>query len=425
MQIAHKITGKRRKCRLTAVALLSATASTPHHAMAQDIVTPTLASDYRLEIIGFKLATSNPSLCESPAILTGMMLHDESGYSEKLRARAKARYALGSGFGILQVVPDSPAAAVGLKRGDEIIALNGVPMTEFAPNLVRRSASYDRTQQFRDTLDAQLRRGPAILLVERDGTSRELSLSGTPGCGGHNVLIDSNELNAWSDGTNVAVTSRMVEFAGSDDELAFVVAHEMAHNILKHSKKFSLGKLIMAEFGIGSGKVRKAELAADELAVEIMATAGYDLDAPERLLRRAARHSPLNLSLSHPGANRRIAATQNTRGRLAVRQAFWKIQPQSAHEQAGPLATFAFAARSIPVSSPDQITVVARLDRQPSTALFAKQPFTALTVTTAPSWIQHNGLMLMPAWQPISEATFLAPGQTPSWPSLADREIRK
>lgn len=402
------------------MALLAAVVSTPHNAVAQEVTSPRLASDYRLEIIGFKLATSNPSLCESPAFLTGMMLHDESGFSEQLRARAKARYALDSGFGIVQVVPGSPAAAVGLQRGDEIVALNGVSMSGFARNLVRRNASYDRTERFLDTFDVELRRGPAILTVERDGASREISLSGTPGCGGQNVLIESNELNAWSDGTNVAVTSRMVEFAGSDDELAFVVAHEMAHNILKHSKKFNLGKLIMAEFGIGSGKVRKAELAADALAVEIMAAAGYDLDAPERLLRRAARHNPLNLSLSHPGASRRIAATRDTRGRIAVRQAFWRIQPRRTQGQAAPPAALATIASPILVGGTDRIIVVAHLDRQRLAVPLAGQLFSPELDASLPAWNSNLGILLVPVWQPTPRSPVVAPTQQISWSGLAN-----
>lgn len=112
----------------------------------------------------------------------------------------------------------------------------------------------------------------------------------------------------------------MIRFTANDDELAFVVAHEMAHNNLKHSGRFGKGKLILAEFGIGSGKVRQAELAADELAIEMMASAGYDLDASESLLMRSGKHRGPNLSLSHPGTDRRLAGTRKARSHLVIRQ---------------------------------------------------------------------------------------------------------
>ena len=423
MPNAHRFAGKRKKSKIAVIALLAIAAASSCRAAAQQANTATLAPDYRLEIIGFKLATSNPALCDKADMLTGMMLHDEGGFSENVRDRAKARYALEFGFGVVQVVPGSPAAAVGLQRGDEIVAINGVSMSSFARNLVKRGASYDRTQRFLNTLDAQLRQGPALLVVERDGAEREVSLTGAPGCGGHQVLIDSNELNAWSDGTYVAVTSRMVGFADSDDELAFVVAHEMAHNILKHSKKFGLGKQILAEFGIGSNKLRKAELAADALAIEIMAAAGYDLNAPEMLLRRSARHNPLNLSLSHPGANRRIAATQNTRGRIAVRRAYWKTQPGLVDGQVASTDALSGAATPLPAGGSDRIVVVARLDRQPFAAPFVKQSILPLADTTAPTWPSHHGSMPAPVWQPTPGALYGKPQS--SWLRLADREIRK
>lgn len=308
---------------LKALTFLTFTVLTPSTASAQEAMPDTrgLAPDFRLEIIAHQIATSSAGQCTSPKMLTGMMLHDEAGFNQSIRAEAKRWHGLDSGFGITRIVPDSPAAQAGLMHGDEIIAIGGEGLSGFARKFVKRKASYARTEQFIKILEERLQNGPVSMRVRRSGIERDLSLSGAPGCGGYSVLVDSNELNAWSDGRYIAVTTRMMRFAGSDDELAFVVAHEMAHNILKHSGRFGKGKLLLAEFGIGSSKVREAELAADALAIEMMASAGFDLAASEALLLRSGKHRGLNLSLSHPGILKRVAGTREARNQLTIRQA--------------------------------------------------------------------------------------------------------
>ena len=42
---------------------------------------------------------------------------------------------------------------------------------------------------------------------------------------------------AFADGTKVFLTRGMMRFAQSDEELALVVAHETAHNIMGHIDK--------------------------------------------------------------------------------------------------------------------------------------------------------------------------------------------
>lgn len=97
---------------------------------------------------------------------------------------------------------------------------------------------------------------PALLAIMRGNVRRELQLIGTPGRGGDFVVIQENSLNAWSDGHYVAISTRMLRFAKDDAELAFIVAHEMAHNILNHAAPLRDTSTPLAEFGISSGKVR-------------------------------------------------------------------------------------------------------------------------------------------------------------------------
>ena len=274
--------------------------------------------DMRLEAIGYRLATANTDRCHQPQMLTGLMLHDIGGYAEKDRPAIARAYGLGHGFGVLHIVSGSSAARAGIEPGDEILAVNGVELDHFAEEAITPKASYDRTETFIDWLDQALRQGPASLTLRRAGERISLSLTGVAGCGGRFVAVPSGSLNAWADGRYVAVTSKMMRFAANDPELAFVVAHEMAHNILQHDKAGGVAPGLFAELGFGAGKIKAAEIAADAYAVQLLARAGYDLSAPERFLRHAAKVRWMDLPITHPGASRRIAIVNAAIAKLSA-----------------------------------------------------------------------------------------------------------
>jgi predicted Zn-dependent protease len=107
-------------------------------------------------------------------------------------------------------------------------------------------------------------------------------------------------VNAYADGRHVIVTTGIASLSRSRDEIAFVIAHELAHNILGHA---SAGH----EHGIfGSSEAIRDEFQADSYAVRLMAKAGYDPAGGISFLRNARRRLWWNVSLTHPGFTRRI-----------------------------------------------------------------------------------------------------------------------
>ena len=268
-----------------------------------------MSNDLRLAAIGYRLVTANADRCPQPEMVTGMLLHDLGSYDAAARPQVTRAYGLTTGFGLLGVVPGSAAERAGLRRGDEILAVNGAQLGDFAQGAMTTTASSDRSERFVDLLDAALRKGPAELAVRRGSAQFTLALTGQQGCGGRFVMVPDEELNAWTDGYYIAVTSRMMRFAADDAELAFVMAHEMAHNMLDHAQPRR-----SANPNAAHGKA--AEFAADSLAVELLARSGHDLAAPERFLRRSAKLQLFNLHLSHPGNSRRIQVVSASIGRL-------------------------------------------------------------------------------------------------------------
>lgn len=290
----------------------------------------------RLEGIGYRLALANSKLCGRPDMLTGLMLHNIGGYAKDNRATFTEIYNLTYGFGVLEVVPGSVADAAGITAGDEIIGVNDSNLFSFAADSIRERASYDRTEKFVGFLDQKMRSGPVRLEVRRGSVRIAIQLVGAEGCSGRFALLQRRALNAWSDGRTVAVTSRMLEFVTDNDELSFVVAHEMSHNILRHAEKLKGTINWLAEFGLGARKVKATEIEADKLAIEMMANAGYDLSAPERLLRRTSHARGTDLGITHPRTSRRIEIVNAAKAMVAGFQARGELETRPTISFASP-----------------------------------------------------------------------------------------
>lgn len=127
-------------------------------------------------------------------------------------------------------------------------------------------------------------------------------------CGGRIIVSNAGHLNAWSDGRSVAITTRMVRFAEDDDALAFVIAHEMAHNLLGHAASLSGVSSRLGE-GQAAAHIRAAEFVADRLAIELVATAGFNPYAAERLFLRLTKRA-MRTPASYPSLAQRIAAVR-------------------------------------------------------------------------------------------------------------------
>ena len=82
------------------------------------------------------------------------------------------------------------------------------------------------------------------------------------------------------DDRRIRITTGMLRFLEQDDELAFVVAHEVSHILLGHAGAFD---------GASPGK---AEAEADRLGIRIVSQAGFDTDIAARLPERLARSYP-------------------------------------------------------------------------------------------------------------------------------------
>ncbi|NNM75616.1 M48 family metalloprotease [Sphingomonas sp. ID1715] len=275
------------------------------------------AIDARVAAVGDRLARGG--LCRQVLSSPGWVLQDAAQYSPGLREAARTILGLGEWPSIVALVPGSAATRSGLQPGDEIVAVNGTPVPA-------KARGYARVEQVEQLVEDALSKGIAQLQVRRAGKQIDVGVAPEPGCRSRFQLLTGRGLNAKADGRYVQVTGELVAFVKSDDELALVIAHELAHNILGHRERLDAAGVSRGLFvGLGKNRmrIRETELEADRLALYLMARAGYDIAVAPAFWERFG-HSSVPGFLSdgtHPGARERARRAEAEIARIRAQQA--------------------------------------------------------------------------------------------------------
>jgi len=284
------------------------TSAQPGHAPASFL----RADDHRIVSIVHRLGVAGRAHCPETLPLAGLAFHHLADYRLQDRPEAIARYGVDRGVGILSVVEGSPAARALLEAGDVLLSVNGVSFPSPAAIAAERDEDERRrlTAASEQLLEDALRTGPARVDVARGGDVRTLTLDSVPGCPARGRLARSGQDNAFADGRYVIMTTGFLGFFRSDEELAVALAHELAHNILRHPQQLDARGVphgLLRHIGRNARLVRATEMEADRLSVRLLASAGYDLDAIMPFWRRlhARPDTALQIISAHPGLRAR------------------------------------------------------------------------------------------------------------------------
>ena len=249
-------------------------------------------AEARLAAVAYRLQAANTELCPRTENLPGFSLDAASRYTPDNRARVAAQLGFDTRPSVAAVFPDSPAARAGLMPGDHIDAIDD----EVAPAPAKAEPGYDQVSATYDLLGRALLARPVVLSVRHaDDTRSRVAVRGMRGCASRVELVPAGKLNAHSDGRRMQISGKMFDFAATDDALAAVTAHELAHNILGHAGSRIAGKT--------------AEYEADWLSVWLVARAGFDVTAVVPFWTRLGKKFDYGIFAdgTHPGWRRRIA----------------------------------------------------------------------------------------------------------------------
>jgi len=278
--------------------------------VAPSWILPGREDDARVASIAFQIATAGNVRCPVGTADAGMVLQHLSQFELADRAALAAALELDRGPGVIAVVPGSPAEAAGIRAGDVLIAIDDASLPP-EPGL---ALPFDaaRAHSRADAVHALLLRpGRHKLSLRRAGEALVVGIDPVPACASRVHLARSDQRNAYADGTRILITTGLLRRLANDDEVAFVLAHEMAHNILGHAALMRRGTVrtgLGRTMGKSGAVVRATEAEADALAGALMLNAGFDPGRGAEALRHVGGIDlGIGLFAAHEPTGERIA----------------------------------------------------------------------------------------------------------------------
>lgn len=263
----------------------------------------------RMTAAGHRLAVASLDLCAEREWLPGFALHDRSQYDDGLRPAASRIFAFEAGPSVLALAPGGPAERAGLRLNDILVSIDGEALPRALPG---REGTFDQMERMLVVVDRGFADGAAELGVQRGADRLTLAVRAEQGCASRFQLVEGTRRNARADGRYVHITTGIASYVADEQELAAVLAHELAHNALRHRVRLDAANVsrgFFGNFGRNARLIRETEMEADRLSVYLLDRAGYDPEAAVRFFSRF-RGSGLNFlgSATHPNWRTRIAA---------------------------------------------------------------------------------------------------------------------
>ena len=278
----------------------------------------------RLDSVAFPLLKAAIPFCADnvwPSV--GFSFDNKYNFSPEYYDAAVAVFGVREVLQITYVIPNSNAEKAGVLAGDTLVSINdtSLPVGKNAKNemfkLLRSHLVSDKKVKI-----SVLRNGEKLDFVFIPEDICEIPTA---------CVFNSNDLNAFADGKSVFVTKGMMRFVKNDQELALVLAHEIAHNIMGHidaqQQNYALGSIIdilAAIYGIDTrgtfGRIgarqysQEFEFEADAIGLYLMVRSGFEIENTVMFWRNMGSESPQairqNPSSSHPSSPERFAAIE-------------------------------------------------------------------------------------------------------------------
>jgi membrane-associated protease RseP (regulator of RpoE activity) len=254
----------------------------------------------RLDAVTHRVMEAAVPFCgDRTAAYYGLTVATRDSFGPAMAQSAADLYGLDEHARILSVTPGSPAARAGMRPGDIVEAVNGAPVAA-GGNEVR---SVSRALAKAGMAGADFRLGGS--------SPRRVTVTPKRVCNYPVRIVEQDSVNAYADGKRITLTRGMLWFARQDIELALVISHELAHNVMGHAGLLNF-----------TGK-KKREADADYVGLYFLARGGFEIERAPYFWRRIAAAFPQTIesSAGHPVMPYRFVALRKAAEEIRAKQA--------------------------------------------------------------------------------------------------------
>lgn len=306
-----------------------------------------LTEQRRLADIVYPMVRSAVPLCgRYVTTRTGVWVSNLHAYDRSFQDAAKS-LGFSDTLMIVGVSAGSPAERAGIMVGDRVLSVAGATAPMGRTAIAQFSSLLTPKPAARGI--PGLASASTSLIVHRAALESAAAVIPTAippdtVCAYGSTAVKDDQLNAWADGQQVWVTTAMMRFAATDDELAVVVAHEIAHNAMRHidakQKNATMGALFGAVLdiaaatqGINTGGdftnsgaaiggmtySQDFEREADYVGMYVLARSGRSFTQAAHFWRRIAQESPgsIKYASSHPTTAERFLRLEEAAAEIA------------------------------------------------------------------------------------------------------------
>lgn len=266
----------------------------------------------RVQDIAFPLLTLATERCgRRNRDVLGIALHTADDYPKAQQDASQALFGPLDGVHIKHRFAGSHAATV-LKDGDKLLSINNTPVPDSS------SLTSKRLSNLLEHAPSE----PISLNINRKGEPLTVEVKPTRICNYPVLISGQDAVNAYADGSSITLNAGLIRFASKDEELALIIAHELAHNIDDHGidklKGGIAGALVDVTISAATGGIspgfaaviganifsQQYEVEADQLAIQLLHQRGYKIDNLPEFWRRMATIHPSSIThddhASHP-----------------------------------------------------------------------------------------------------------------------------
>ena len=293
------------------------------------------ADRLRLYKVTYPLITKAHSLCgDKTNYILGAVFINRASFGKDFKEATTKVFDVQDAPKVVLVMPGSAAEQAGMRVGDVLSAVNGVPA---------KGGEEEWSELVRKMNDAIEAGTSTSLEVQRAGAPLSMTVDPQRACAFRSQLGNQDVINAAADGKRILVTRGMMRFVRDDNELALVIGHELAHNAMGHMDakrgNFVLGSILdvlAAAYGVNtqgmfgnaaaSAYSQDFEAEADYVGLYMMALAGFDLgNAPQFWRRMAVAHPGSirggGMMASHPASPERFVSLEEAIKEIRTKQA--------------------------------------------------------------------------------------------------------